>query len=62
MALYADGRKEEAVDALVEIVRRNREWNDQAARKQLIQFFEALGPADPVTVGGRRKLSAVFFS
>ena len=62
MALYADGRKEEAVDALVEIVRRNREWNDQAARKQLIQFFEALGPTDPVTVGGRRKLSAVLFS
>ena len=44
LALYADGRNEEAVDALVEIVRRNRAWNDEAARKQLLQFFEALGP------------------
>ncbi len=62
LALYADGRNEEAVDALVEIVRRNRAWNDEAARKQLLQFFEALGPTDPVTVEGRRKLSSVLFS
>ncbi len=62
LALYADDRKDEAIDALVEIVRRNREWNDQAARKQLLQFFEALGPTDPITVEGRRKFSAVLFS
>ena len=62
MALYAEDRKDAAIDALVEIVRRDREWNDQAARKQLLQFFEALGPTDPVTVEGRRKLSAVLFS
>ena len=62
MALCAEDRKDAAIDALVEIVRRDREWNDQAARKQLLQFFEALGPTDPVTVEGRRKLSAVLFS
>ncbi len=62
MALYAVDRKEEAVDALVEIVRRSREWNDHAARKQLLQFFGALGPTDPITVEGRRKLSTVLFS
>ena len=62
LALHAEGRSEEAIDALVEIVRRAREWNDQAARKQLLELFEALGPTDPVTVAGRRKLSAVLFS
>ena len=62
LALHAEGRSEEAIDALVEIVRRARDWNDQAARKQLLELFEALGPADPVTVDGRRKLSAILFS
>ena len=62
LALHAEGRNEEAIDALVEIVRRAREWNDQAARKQLLELFEALGPTDPVTVEGRRKLSAILFS
>ena len=62
LALHAEGRNEEAVDALVEIVRRAREWNDQAARKQLLELFEALGPTDPATVAGRRKLSAILFS
>ena len=62
LAFYADDRKEEAIEALVEIIRRKRDWNDEAARKQLLQFFEAQGPTDPVTVDGRRKLSAVLFS
>ena len=62
LALHAEGRNEEAIDALVEIVRRAREWNDQAARKQLLELFEALGPTDPATVAGRRKLSAILFS
>lgn len=62
LALHAEGRNEEAIDALVEIVRRAREWNEQAARKQLLELFEALGPTDPVTVAGRRKLSAILFS
>ena len=62
LALHAEDRNEEAIDALVEIVRRARDWNDQAARKQLLELFEVLGPADPVTVAGRRKLSAILFS
>ena len=62
LALHAEGRNEEAIDALVEIVRRAREWNDQAARRQLLELFDVLGPTDPVTVAGRRKLSAVLFS
>jgi putative thioredoxin len=62
LALYAQGKKEEAVDALVEIVRRARTWNEEAARKQLVEFFEAMGPTDPVTLTGRRKLSSVLFS
>ncbi len=62
MALYANGRREAAIDELIEIVRRDRTWNDEAARKQLVQFFEALGPTDPLTVGGRRRLSSVLFS
>ena len=62
MALYGAGKREAAVDELIEIVRRDREWNDQAARKQLLTFFEAFGGADPLTVGGRRRLSTILFS
>jgi putative thioredoxin len=62
LARYANGDREGAIDALIEIIRRNREWNEQAARKQLIEFFDAMGPTDPVTLTGRRKLSSVLFS
>ena len=62
LALYGQGKAEEAVTELVEIVRRKRDWNEEAARKQLLKIFEALGHTDPVTVAGRRKLSAVLFS
>ncbi len=62
LARYAQGDREGAIDALIEIIRRNREWNEQAARKQLIEFFDAMGPTDPVTLSGRRKLSSVLFS
>jgi putative thioredoxin len=62
LSLYAAGNRERAIDELVEIVRRNRTWNEDAARKQLLQFFEALGSSDPLTMAGRRKLSAVLFS
>ena len=62
LALYGSGRTETAIEELVEIVRRDRKWNDEAARKQILKIFEALGNADPVTVEGRRKLSAVLFS
>src|SRR5215218_6609974 len=62
VGLNARGQREEAVDQLIEIVRRERGWNDEAARKQLVQFFEAWGPMDEMTVAGRRKLSSVLFS
>ncbi len=62
MALYAAGRNDQAVDALIEIIRRDRKWNDEAARLQLLKLFEAFGPTNPVTSAGRRKLSSVLFS
>ncbi len=62
IALNAKGQRDAASDALVEIIKRNRTWNDEAARKQLLQFFEGWGPMDPDTIAGRRKLSTVLFS
>ena len=62
VALNASGRREEALDHLLTIVRRDRKWNDEAARKQLVQFFEAWGATDDMTVQGRRKLSSILFS
>lgn len=62
MALYAAGRHDEAIDHLLEIVRRDRAWNDEAARQQLLTFFEALGPMDPLVVSARRQLSSILFS
>ncbi|MDH5747820.1 MAG: thioredoxin [Rhodospirillales bacterium] len=61
-ALYAQGRNEDAVNQLLDLVGRNRAWNEDAARKQLLKIFEALGPSDPITVSGRQKLSTVLFS
>jgi len=61
-ALYAAGNGEAAVDELIESIRRNRTWNEEAARKQLLKLFEAFGPTDPRSVQGRRKLSSVLFS
>ena len=61
VALGSGAKKEEAVDHLIEIVRRDREWDEDGARKQLLQFFEAWGHKDPATTYGRRKLSAVLF-
>jgi len=61
-ALYAGGEREAAVDALLTLVRRNRTWNEEAARKQLIKYFEAWGPTDPLTLDARRRLSSVLFS
>ena len=62
MALIGGGRQEEAIDQLVEIIKQDRQWNEEAARTQLLQIFEALGPMDPLAVAGRRKLSTVLFS
>jgi putative thioredoxin len=61
-ALNAGGARQEAADALLEIVRRDRAWNDGAARAQLLKFFEAWGNDEPATAASRRKLSAVLFS
>ena len=62
IARYGAGAREQAMDELLEMVRKDRKWNEEAARKQLVKFFEALGPADPLTVQGRRKLSSILFS
>ena len=62
MARYAGGDREAAVDELLEIVARDREWNEQAAREQLLKLFEAFGPADPLTLSARRRLSSLLFS
>ncbi|MEP4030286.1 thioredoxin [Roseibium polysiphoniae] len=62
LGLNGKGDKNGAVDQLIEIVRRDREWNEDGARKQLLQFFEAWGFKEPASAYGRRKLSAVLFS
>jgi putative thioredoxin len=62
VALAAAGRRMDAVDHLLEIVRKNRGWNEDGARKQLLTFFEAFGPKDDATVSGRRRLSALLFA
>ena len=61
LALFTIGEREGAIDALVEIVKRDREWNEDGARKRLLKMFEAMGPTDPLTISGRRKLSSVMF-
>ncbi len=55
-------RREEAIEHLIEVIRKDRVWNEDGARKQLVQFFEAWGPKDEMTLLGRRKLSSVLFS
>jgi putative thioredoxin len=62
IALNAKGRREEALDHLFEIVRKDRAWNDDAARKQLVEFFEAWGAKDPLTQAGRQRLSSLLFA
>ncbi len=62
LALNASGKREAAIDHLLEIVKRDRQWNDDGARKQLVQFFDAWGATDEATVVGRRKLSSILFS
>jgi putative thioredoxin len=62
VALAAGGKKSEAAEQLLESFRRDRKWNDEAARKQLLKLFDAWGPKDPATLEGRRKLSSILFS
>ena len=62
VALNAKGERLSAADHLLDIVKRDRTWNDDGARKQLVQFFEAWGGADEATVEGRKRLSSLLFS
>jgi putative thioredoxin len=62
LALNAKGRRLEAVDHLIEIVRRDRKWNDDGARRQLVQLFDAWGASDEATIAGRRRLSSILFA
>jgi putative thioredoxin len=61
-ALNALGKRQEATGQLLEIVKRDRKWNDDGARKQLVQFFESWGGADEATIDGRKRLSTILFS
>ena len=61
-ALNASGQRAEAADALLSIMKHDRNWNEDAARLQLLKFFEAWGVEDAATVAARRKLSALLFS
>jgi putative thioredoxin len=61
LALHASGKVEEAVNELLELFRRDREWNDGAAKTQLLTIFDALTPKDPIVLKGRRRLSSMIF-
>jgi putative thioredoxin len=61
IGLAANGEKAEALDLLLDLVRMDAKWNDEAARKQLLQFFDAWGPKEPLVAEGRRKLSSILF-
>ncbi|PZQ95439.1 MAG: thioredoxin [Cereibacter sphaeroides] len=61
-ALHAGGKVDEAVDELLDLFRRDREWNDGAAKTQLLTIFDALKPTDPTVLKGRRRLSSMIFA
>jgi putative thioredoxin len=62
LALNGKGRRLDALEHLLAIVKRDRKWNDDAARKQLVQFFDAWGPTDEATIEGRKRLSSILFA
>jgi putative thioredoxin len=62
LALNSKGRRLEALEHLIAIVKRDRKWNDDGARKQLVQFFDAWGPTDEATIEGRKRLSSILFA
>jgi putative thioredoxin len=62
LALNAKGKRADALNHLIEIVKRDRKWNEDGARKQLVQLFDAWGPADEATVDGRKRLSSILFA
>jgi putative thioredoxin len=61
-ALFGAGERDGAIDELLILFRRDRNWDEQAARRQLVKFFEVMGPTDPLTLSGRRRLSSLMFS
>ena len=62
LAYYANNDASASISQLLEMITTNKEWNDAAARKQLIKIFDALGGADPLTIDGRQRLSIILFS
>jgi putative thioredoxin len=62
LALFAGGKQEDAIEQLLELFKRDRKWNDGAARAQLVKFFDALGNTHPLTVQGRKRLSSLMFA
>jgi len=62
LALNSKGRRHDALENLIAIVKRDRKWNDDGARKQLVQFFDAWGPTDEATIEGRKRLSSILFA
>lgn len=62
LALNGKGRRADALEHLIAIVKRDRKWNDDGARKQLVQFFDAWGPTDETTIEGRKRLSSILFA
>ncbi|MGE0109031.1 MAG: tetratricopeptide repeat protein [Bdellovibrionales bacterium] len=62
MAYYGTGEYQYAIDCLLDIIRKNRKWEDDKARKQLLKFFEALGQTHPLTIDTRKRLSTILFS
>jgi putative thioredoxin len=62
LALNGKGKRLDALEQLISIVKRDRKWNDDGARKQLVQFFDAWGPTDEATIEGRKRLSSILFA
>jgi putative thioredoxin len=62
LALNAKGNRAATLDHLIQIVKRDRKWNDDGARKQLVQLFDAWGPTDEATIDGRKRLSSILFA
>ncbi len=62
MAYWANNQRQEAIDELLAMIKADRKWNEEAARQQLLKFFEALGFTDPLAVDGRKRLSTILFS
>ena len=62
MAYWANNQRQEAIDELLAMIKLDRKWNEEAARQQLLKFFEALGFTDPLAIDGRKRLSGILFS